>query len=180
MDREAEPPPDEVWVNPLAAVRPSAIAGHGLFATVALDVGVVVIRLGGRLVTTAELHRLFAEAADGDYIDTFAVGDDSHIVLPPGTTAHYGNHSCRPNLWPIDAYELATCRRVAAGEELTIDYATISDDAGFEMQCGCGAASCRRVVTGEDWRLVDLQRRYAGHWPPGLQRRISNAATTPH
>jgi len=177
MDRSPEPPND-VWVHPSVEVRASAIAGQGLFATAPLDAEVVVIRLGGRLVTTTELHRLFTEAADDQYIDTFAVGDDSHIVLPPGTTAHYGNHSCEPNLWPINAHELATCRPIDAREELTIDYATISDDAGFELECTCATASCRTVVTGEDWRRADLQRRYAGHWPPGLQRRISGVAAS--
>jgi hypothetical protein len=96
-------------------------------------------------------------------------------VLPPGTTAHYGNHSCEPTMWPVGAYELATCRAVAAGDALTVDDGLISEDATFRMDCHCGAARCRGVVTGADRRRADLQRRYAGPWPPGLQQRISRA-----
>ncbi len=169
-------PPLRVWVHPAVAVRPSAIEGHGLFATAAIDADVVVMRLGGRLVTTAELHELLARTPDDQYVDTFAVGGDAHLVLPFHTTAHYGNHSCDPTLWAVGPYELTTRRPIVAGEELTVDYGTISDDASFEMVCTCGAASCRTVVTGEDWRRPELQRRYAGHWPPGLQRRISGSA----
>jgi hypothetical protein len=175
MDRTARPA-DDVWIHPCVEVRRSGVAGEGLFATTRLDADVVVIRLGGRLVSTAELHHLFAAAADGDYIDTVAVGDDTHIVLPPGTAAHYGNHSCEPNMWSVGAYELVTRRPVDPGDELTIDYGTISDDAAFRMECTCGAASCRGVITGLDWRRADLQRRYAHHWPPGLQRRIDSSA----
>jgi hypothetical protein len=175
MDRSAEPA-DDVWIHPCAEVRPSRVAGDGLFVTTRLDADVVVIRFGGRLVTTAELHQLFSAAAEAEYIDTVAVGDDTHIVLPPGTIAHSLNHSCEANLWSVSADELATRRPVDPGEELTIDYATISDDATFRMECTCGAASCRGVITGEDWRRTDLHRRYARHWPPGLQRRIDSSS----
>lgn len=111
MNSIAEPS-DDVWVYPSIEVRRSTISGHGLIATTRLDVYVVVNRFGGRLVSTAELHRLFAATASDGYIETFAVGDDTHIVLPPGTTAHYGNHSCEPTTWPVSAYELATRRPI--------------------------------------------------------------------
>jgi hypothetical protein len=50
-------------------------------------------------------------------------------------------------------------RDIAAGEELTIDYAMIDDHPGV-LACRCGAANCRRVVFGQDWRRPDLQARY--------------------
>jgi hypothetical protein len=28
------------------------------------------------------------------------------------------------------------------------------------------------VITGDDWRIPQLQQRYAGHWIPYLQRLI--------
>ena len=156
-------------------VHASPIQGSGLFATSPIAADVVVVRLGGRVVTTAELHQLFDEAADGIYIDTFAIGDDTHVVLPHDTVAHYGNHSCEPTIWPTSAFELATRRRLDVGDELTVDYGLISDDATFQMDCTCSAATCRQVITGEDWRHHYLQARYAGHWPPGLQRRIDKS-----
>ena len=167
--------PLEVWTHPDLEVRPSPVDGHGLFATAAIDADVIVLRLGGQLVSTSELHQLFADAPSGHYVDTFAIGDDLHIVLPTGTVAHYGNHHCDPTMWPIDTYQLATRRAVSADEELTVDYGLISDDPTFRMECTCGAATCRGVITGEDWQIPELRERYAGHWPPGLQHRVDGA-----
>jgi uncharacterized protein len=174
----AGPPPRDVWVDPRLAVRPSPIEGRGLFATEPIEAGSVVIRLGGRLVSTAELDAVIA-AADADpsaaYVDSVTVAEGRHLVLPPRTAAHFANHSCDPSLWHVGAYELATRRRVDAGEELTVDYGTSSGAPGFTMPCTCGAAACRGVVTSDDWQRPELQDRYGDHWTPALLRRIASA-----
>ncbi len=85
---------------------------------------------------------------------------------------HHGNHSCDPTMWHVDRFAITTRRRLAAGAELTIDYATQSGLSGWSITCACGTASCRGVVTGEDWRRPELQQRYAGHWLPALAGRI--------
>jgi hypothetical protein len=155
-------------------VSDSAIAGRGMFTNQALEPGRVVLRLGGRLVSTEELARLIHHS--DRYVDTVTVFEDVHLVLPSGTTMHYGNHSCEPNLWHVGPYEIATRRRIGAGEELTMDYGTQSGAPGFAMACRCGAPRCRAVVTSEDWRRSDLQARYAGHWVPALEERIQHSA----
>ena len=106
-------------------------------------------------------------------MDTVALAVDRHLVLPAGTPNGAGNHSCDPNLWWADEVTLVTRRPVRAGEELTSDYATSSDDPGFRMTCTCGSPLCRGVVRGDDWRRPELQERYAGHWVPHLERRIA-------
>ena len=155
-------------------VSDSAIAGRGLFSNQALAPGQVVLRLGGRLVSTAELARLLDES--DRYVDTLTILEDVHLVLPSATTLHYGNHSCDPNLWHVGPYEIAARRWIEAGEELTIDYGTQSGAPGFSMACACRATQCRAVVSSEDWRRSDLQARYAGHWVPVLEERIRHAA----
>jgi hypothetical protein len=153
-------------------VDSSAIHGRGLFTNADLDTGRTVIRLGGRFVSSDELARLLDGA--GAYVDTVGVFEDLHLVLPSGTTVHFGNHSCDPNLWHVGPYEIATRRPVPAGQELTIDYGTQSAGTGFSMPCSCGAAACRGSVTSEDWRRPDLQTRYGYgvHWVPVLAERI--------
>jgi hypothetical protein len=160
-------------------VRRSSIAGDGLVAGADIDAGTVVVRLGGRLVTSAELDALLAPPARGDpagYVDTITVYEDRHLVLPPRTLAHWVNHSCDPNLWHVGPYEIAARRRIHAGEELTLDYGTNSGAAGFRMPCACGSPICRKVVTSDDWRRPDLQERYRGHWTPALAARIRGSA----
>jgi hypothetical protein len=151
------PIPSEPWLHPDVEVRASPIDGQGLFATASLDEGVVVVRLGGRVVGTDELRALIA-AADADpeapFVDAVTIAEGRHLVLPPGTPVHYGNHSCDPTMWHVDRFAIATRRPVAAGDELTIDYATQSGLAGWSMTCTCGTALCRGVVTGK-WRLLE-------------------------
>jgi hypothetical protein len=145
-----------------------------MFTNQVLEPGRVVLRLGGRLVSTEELARLLQHS--GRYVDTVTVVEDVHLVLPSGTTVHYGNHSCEPNLWHVGPYEIASRRGIGAGEELTMDYGTQSGAPGFSMTCRCGARQCRGVVTSEDWRRPDLRARYAGHWVPALEERIRHSA----
>lgn len=168
MEDRLTPQPD-VWVDVRLTVRASRIEGRGLFFTSDVGVGTVVLRLGGRLVSSDEL----AELLHGPYVDTITVYDDAHLVLPPNTPVHFGNHSCDPTLWHVGPYELATRRDVTAGEEATVDYGTFSGAEGFRMACRCGAAACRGEVTSTDWTRPDLQDRYQGHWTPALQQRIS-------
>lgn len=168
-------PESECWLHPDLEVRPSPIAQLGLLARAPILAGTVVSRVGGRLMSGAQLDALFAAAGQRPgqpYIDTISVAEDLHLVLPPGQLNHFGNHSCDPNLWWVDAYTLATRRPITAGEEVTNDYGTSTAVAGFSMPCTCGSPLCRTTVTGRDWQRVDLQERYGDHWIPLLLDRI--------
>ncbi|MGH9271412.1 MAG: SET domain-containing protein [Ilumatobacteraceae bacterium] len=166
-------PPTDLWIHPDVRVAASPIAGQGLFVKTPAPAGTVVLRFGGRLVRAAELRLLLDRAqADAAYVDTIAVDDDTHLVLPAGTIAHYGNHSCDPTTWLDPPFELVARRDLTATTELTIDYGVVSDDPAFHMQCRCGASGCRQVVTGSDWRQPDLRTSHCGHWPRSLRRRI--------
>ena len=170
-----EAPEPDCWLHPDLEVRASPIEGRGLFARSPIPAGTVVSRVGGRLVTWPQLQDLFAAAAQDPahpYIDTITVSDDQHLVLPPRHPVGYGNHSCDPNLWWIDAYTLAARQDIATDEEATNDYGTSSGVSNFLMPCACRSPLCRGTITGDDWRRPDLQDRYQGHWIPILARRI--------
>lgn len=174
-----EPPEPDCWLHPDVEVRQSAIEGRGLFARADIPAGTVVSRLGGRLVTSAELGELFAAAQRSPgrpYIDTIGVAEDVHLVLPPRRPNGYGNHGCDPNLWWVGPYALAARRDIAAGAELTNDYATSTGEPGFAMACACGSPLCRGRITGDDWRLPALRERYGAHWTPVLLARIRATA----
>ncbi|TDE02552.1 SET domain-containing protein [Jiangella asiatica] len=168
-------PEPDCWLSSEMEPRASDIEGWGLFARVELPADALVARLGGRLVADDELRALFADPATG-YVDTVSVGDGVNLVLPPGSPLHWGNHSCEPNLWWEDPYALRTRHAVPAGAELTLDYGTVTDDAGYELACRCGTASCRGTVTGTDWRRPELRAVYGDHWVPVLRERIAAAA----
>ena len=66
-----------------------------------------------------------------------------------------------------------TRRPVHAGEELTSDYATSSDDPGFRISLHLRLAPAARPGPRRRRRRPELQERYAGHWVPHLERRIA-------
>ena len=146
-------------------MRASQIEGTGLFAGHAFTEGETVLVLGGTVIDDAELARLQPHSS-------LAVGEGVNLMQDDDDPAQYGNHSCDPSLWLADEVTVITRRPVQAGEELTIDYATFTV-LPWRMECSCGAASCRGVVTGEDWRRPDLQERYAGRFSPFINARIA-------
>ncbi len=174
-------PPASCWLHPSVAVRPSPIAGRGLFATEDLAGGTVVSRLGGRLVDAPELRRLIEESAAGraPYVDSIVVAEDRHLVLEPGGDNRFGNHSCDPNLGWADEYTLATMADVPAGDELVNDYAMSTADAEYVLRCHCPSYRCRQMVAGDDWRIPQLQSRYRGWWVPYVQALVDGVIESP-
>jgi hypothetical protein len=147
----------------------SAIEGSGLFAGRAFDEGETVLVLGGTVIDDDELARLQPHSS-------LAIGEGVNLMQPADDPAQYGNHSCDPNLWLADEVTLVTRTPVESGAELTVDYGTMTV-VPWQMECRCGAVSCRGVVTGEDWRRPELQERYAGRFSPFIDARIARLAT---
>ncbi len=54
-------------------------------------------------------------------------------------------------------------RDIPVGEQLTLDYATFCGPEMEQFECGCGASTCRHVVTGHDYLLPAVRAVYAGH-----------------
>jgi SET domain-containing protein len=150
------------WISPKARKGvPSRIAGRGLFATVPIGAGEVVAVKGGHVVDKVGLAGLPEHLSNSDVqitdgLHLVALTDDEYEAV-----MLFVNHSCEPNLGFFGNVVLAAMRDIAAGEELTVDYC-LFDASGEPMACACGAAGCRGTVTREDWRLPELQARYAG------------------
>ena len=165
------------WTDPRAEGRPSPIHGRGLFARAPIRRGEAVSVVGGEPMTGEEFGRFAAAACRYNAV---RIGEDLNLVEPlEVTAAEEGslNLSCDPNLWMADEVTLVSRADIAAGEELTVDYALFTADPGWALDpCGCGSSLCRGRVTGEDWRLPRLQERYRGRFSPFLNRRIARAA----
>ena len=157
--------------SPKTVVRPSRIAGRGLFADAPIAEGEIVSVKGGNLLTTAEFADYKGVANEAE----LQIADD--LFLSPVSEAEseglmmYLNHSCEPNVGIQGQIVFVAMRAVVVGEELTLDYATIERPA-VPMPCGCGAAGCRRVITGQDWRKPELQRKYGRFFAWYLLERI--------
>lgn len=162
------------WLNPKAETRPAGEKGWGSFAVEPIPAGETVAAFGGCIVTTADLQKLSHDR------QSRSIQVDTDLYLVSGETPDSGdmlNHSCEPNCGLSGQLLLIAMRDIAPGEELCFDYA-MSDASDYdEFRCLCGAASCREIVTGADWRSPALRAKYAGWFSPYLARRI--AASVP-
>jgi hypothetical protein len=161
------------WVSPSVEMRASEIAGHGMFALRAILPGEAVVRWGGTLYTRAQIMAGLADPESIALID-----EDLYLADPVGAPApedYSMNHSCDPNVWMAGAFTLTARRRIEPGEEITADYALWLYDVDWTLEtCQCGSPLCRGRVSGADWRLPELQARYAGHFTPYILRRIES------
>ena len=158
------------WYDPRAEIRPSSMRGNGMFAARPILEGETVVVIGGTILTTAQFQEFTATTS---HYNAVQIGEDAHLVDLP--TAPGGmNHACDSNLWMQDEVTIVAQRTIAAGEELTIDYALQSglptDLLG--EPCRCGSPVSRGVITGNDWQLKEVQKRYQGHFSPFLNERI--------
>jgi SET domain-containing protein len=164
--------PLESWMDPRIVVRPSKLGGKGLFASVPIRAGEVVIIWGGKVFTGEQIAS--GEARKGSIA---AIGDGLYLAGDPTASpdpSDFMNHSCDPNIWMRDEVTLVARRDIGIGEELTADYAMWEGEEDYVMpwRCGCGSPLCRGTITGKDWRLKALQQRYKGHFSPFINRRI--------
>ncbi|HET6794807.1 MAG TPA: DUF952 domain-containing protein [Acidimicrobiales bacterium] len=112
--------PPRSWLSSKVEVRPSPIEGLGLFAVAPVGEGEPVSVMGGRLLTDEELADHVATA---DRWSATSIGGGLNILQDPEDPLALGNHSCPGNVWMVDELTLAARRPIAAGEEITVDYA---------------------------------------------------------
>lgn len=146
--------------------------GYGVFAGEAIAAGEVVVVWGGEIVTQQELDQLPEDVR----VHSLQV-EENHFLRPvngrPTEPGDLINHSCDPNVGLSGQIVLVAMRPIKPGEEICFDYAMSDGSPYDEFNCQCGAANCRRRVTGKDWQRPELQARYDGYFAPYLQRRIA-------
>lgn len=165
------------WIDPRIEIRPSLISGKGMFARESIKAGEIVIVWGGVVLTAEDVkagrYRKGTLSAIADNLWLGGAPDDEDYA------ADYTNHSCDPNLWMKDEATLMARRDIEAEEELTADYMMWEANVNYRAawQCKCGFPICRKHITGEDWRLPELQERYRNHFSPFLNERIEREKT---
>jgi uncharacterized protein len=150
------------YISPKAAVKESSIQGRGLFAKEPIEKGEIVCIKGGSIFnrrTLQEVTRTLGPA-EIQIAEDFFIGPLSEQEREGSMI--FSNHSCEPNIGVQGQIVFVALRDIQAGEELTHDWATTDDDT-YEMECKCGAETCRKIITGQDWRRKDLQQKYAGY-----------------
>ena len=162
---------DLTYFSPKTQKRASGIDGRGLFAREAISEGEIVVVKGGYVMTREQRDKVERHLGPSE----IQVTEDLFIGPTVEEEREGGmmhlNHSCEPNLGVQGQVVFVALRDIAKDEELTFDYA-MPDDEPYEMECDCGAPSCRKQITGRDWKKREIQGKYDGYFSWFIQRRL--------
>ena len=169
------------YLSPRLELRDApAKGGLAVFARAALKKNELLAGWGGRIATLPQVMALSAQERG----HTIQVYDELYLApIDMEEPADFINHSCDPNAGISGQICLVAMRDIAAGEEISFDYA-MADSSNFdEFECACGASTCRGRVSGDDWKRPELWARYDGYFSTYLQIRINRlrqALRSPH
>ena len=135
--------------DPRLEIRSAGAKGRGVFALEPIAAGRRILALQGRLLP--------GEALTADLL-ALQVGPDLWLCSDGSLLDDLVNHSCDPNAGFVNGDPvLYALRDIAAGEEVCWDYSTSISEAGWGMECCCGAANCRGVA--RSWRELPVADR---------------------
>ncbi len=135
--------------HPDLEIRQAGAKGRGVFAVRPIGQGARIAAIEGWL-------------AKGDALDenwfALQMGPDLWLCSDGDNLDDCINHSCDPNAgFTTGEPVLHALRDIAAGEEIGWDYSTSLSEAGWDLECCCGAATCRQIV--RSWgELTDAER----------------------
>jgi uncharacterized protein len=166
------------WVDPRLTTGVSKINGTGIFATKPIKKGETLIIWGGELVSKKDLDLTKYHAQS-----LVLIKDDTYLGLPIVDNYQgideYLNHSCDSNAWLKDEVTMVARQNIKSGAEITLDHALWDMDTQWDYlseevskDCNCGSSKCRKHLTPNDWKILELQKRYAGHFSPYIKKHI--------
>lgn len=149
----------------------SAIHGRGLFAVEKIYRDEIVTIKGGNILTKEQLNesklKLHVEMQIADNFFIAPINEEAFE-----TSMMCLNHSCDGNLGISGNIIFIAIRDIEPGEELTVDYALMDNNPTNNFRCLCNADSCRENVTGLDWKIPELQKKYSGYFSSYIARLI--------
>lgn len=147
--------------------------GLGVFATRPIPRSTIVWARDplDRVLSAAQIAAL--PAAYEPIIATYTHSDRAGDHVLCWDAARFVNHACDPNsLMLADRFDVAL-RDIAAGEQLTCDYAALNIRDAEAFDCACGAPECRGRV-----RIIDAAR-LADRWRDQARRALDEIGRVP-
>jgi len=161
----------KTYRSPKIGVHEDSLEGRGVVALQDIAREEVVAVKVAHLITRDEIEQITAEVGD------YALQIDDNFYLSPRNTDEiddmsvFINHSCDPNIGFRGQVVYVAMRDIRAGEELCHDYSMERSD-NYALDCHCGSSLCRGKVTGQDWKIPELQRRYRDYFSIYLSNKI--------
>lgn len=147
-------------IHPAAELRfVSPEIGYGVFAREPIPKGTL-------LWVLCQLDIIFSRAEAAalpppyqPILERYAYTDAAGQVILCWDHGRYLNHSCDPTMLGVGGAMEIAVRDVAAGDEITCEYATLN--LSQPMECRCAAPGCRGLIDSTDLSRLspDLDRR---------------------
>jgi uncharacterized protein len=159
------------YLSSKTRIGKSPIHGRGLFASRPIRKGEIVAIKGGHILDRRALSRVRRRIA-ASYVqidDLFYIGAlrSAEVAL----NKIFINHSCEPNLGIRGQITFVARRAIKTDEELTYDWA-MEENAPAVTRCRCGARRCRGTLTGQDWKIASIRKRYRGYFSAYIEQKI--------
>ncbi|MBI2128768.1 SET domain-containing protein-lysine N-methyltransferase [Candidatus Woesearchaeota archaeon] len=163
--------------SPKTEVRESSmIQGRGLFAKGLIKKDEIIAIKNGYILDLQEFKELDEKCRQYclQIQDDFFLGP--RTIEEIADNAIFINHSCEPNVGFDGQIIYMALRDINLGEELTHDYAMCFTNMGAfsNLKCDCGSKICRGKITGDDWKLKQLQDCYGDHFASFILRKIKS------
>jgi len=136
----------------LFVMKGNSIAGFGIYASRNINEGDIIFKgeeRAQRFVTKRYVENNWNEDEKMHFrryaypvsAELFALWEED----PSGWAPQ--NHSCNPNT-AFDGLNVVAIKKIAKGQELTLDYADFLDENMEPFKCQCGSSSCRGEISG--------------------------------
>ncbi|MCX6750842.1 MAG: SET domain-containing protein-lysine N-methyltransferase, partial [Candidatus Pacearchaeota archaeon] len=158
------------WITPKAESFNSQIHGIGIRAKEDISKGEIIGIIGGIVVPVSEIKEYWKEMGH------LGVQVDNNFYIVPPTREGLGeigaiNHSCNPNMGFAGDVRLIAIKNIKKNEEITADYGMCySSLESFE--CNCKSLNCRKKITQDDWKILELQKKYGKYFAPYLREKF--------
>lgn len=163
------------WLNPKVEVRNSKIGGKGSFAKVNINKGDLLLVLSGYVMRLNEEEKLPGGLGDNG----IQVTENLSLCVSKKSELggiNFFNHSCNPNAGIKGQIFLVAMRDIKKGEEVVFDYAMTlcrsKNAKPYKLKCLCGKKDCRGIITDNDWKDKNLQKKYKGYFQYFIQEKI--------
>ena len=118
------------------------VEGVGRFANDSIKANTLIAIIGGVIVD------------EPDQMICMPIGNRLYLHQVHNLFRATTNHSCQPNCRMQGFNELVSLTAIEPGEELTIDYGTVSVGQGTIIieSCNCGYKYCRGTIRTDDYK----------------------------
>jgi hypothetical protein len=144
-------------------LRTSEITGIGIFALINFKKGNkifdgVSIEEFNNLISWRNFHN-YSRMVQKKIL-AFCVGTPNGFIPPPDLDFNnlsipwYLNHSCDGNVGFDNNGDFIAIKNINPDQELSYDYGLIESNPKFKLKCVCKKATHRKIITGNDWKML--------------------------